>query len=386
MNFISYCIFNNSTNSQKRVGARINNTVIDLSLLSKLGFLESSLEESFNFEFLNKFIALPLDKRKQIKKQLFALEENFLKKATLKLEEVHLHLPVEVKGFTDFYVSKNHAINIGSIFRPQNPLMPNWEHMPIGYNGRASSIVSTNHPVIRPRGQILVNETPELNHSKKLDFEVEIGVIIGKDSTLGQPIKIENASEYIFGICILNDWSARDIQQWEYQPLGPFNSKGFLTSISPFIIPIEELEAFKISAPAQSPKPLSYLLDKELYSYDISLNVTLKTAKYQEGITISKTNFKYAYWTINQWIAQHTVAGCNLRIGDIIASGTLSGETRDSCGSLMEITKNGKEPLTLPNGETRTFLENGDELIISGYCANQNNIYDIGTTAGIVTE
>lgn len=392
MNFVSYCIFSTSNNSNKRVGARINNVIIDLHLMYQQGVLDKDCANLFDSPTLNQFIDSGNQLRHEVKTKLFQLvdphgcvitKNQAIAKTVLALDQVKLHMPLAVGGFTDFYVSKNHATNVGSLFRPDNPLMPNWDKMPIGYNGRASSI-RIDHPVIRPRGQILVDGVPELDYSKKLDFEVELGVIIGKNSTLGKPIAIENAHEYIFGICILNDWSARDIQQWEYQPLGPFNSKGFLTSISPFIIPIEELEQFKVSLPPQLPKPLPYLMDKELYNYDIHLDITLKTNKLPQGVKISSTNFTNAYWSMHQWIAQHTIAGCNLRVGDILASGTLSGTTPDSYGCLLEMTRNGANPLQLPNGETRTFLEDGDEVIISGYCKNNSEQFDLGYVGGKV--
>ncbi len=258
--------------------------------------------------------------------------------------------------------------------------MPNWKHLPVAYNGRASSIVVSNHPLIRPRGQVFdakIN-APEYTLCKKLDFEVELGVIIGKHNTIGHPIKISEAHDYVFGVCILNDWSARDIQAWEYQPLGPFNSKGFLTSISPWIIPIGELDAFKTALPKQDPKPLDYLCCANDYLYDINFEVTLKTKDYSQGALISKTNFNTMYWSINQWIAHHTVSGTSLSVGDILGSGTISGFNHGSYGSLMEITKNAQEPLKLPNGESRTFLQDGDELTIHAYCG-KNQELDLGS-------
>ncbi len=394
-NLISYCIFNNS-NKQKRIGVKIGNIVVDLQQLAKANIIDANLESVIVSDYLNEFIAKGKTVTNKVREKLLELFERTgriitpnkdVEAAILNITDVQLHMPIKVGGFTDFYASENHATNIGRIFRPENPLLPNWKHMPIAYNGRASSVTISKHPVIRPAGQILMNDAPIFSPTKKLDFEVEFGVVIGKNSTLGQPISIENAYDYVFGVCIVNDWSSRDIQQWEYQPLGPFNSKSFLTSISPSIVPLEELELVKVTSPdTQSPLPMKYLQDNELISYNIDLIVTLKTAKYPEGSEISTTNFKNAYWSIKQWIAHHTITGCSLSIGDILASGTLSGNETNQLGSMMEMSKNGKLPITLPNGETRNFLEDHDELIITAVAVDSDGCrYNIGEVSGVVS-
>jgi fumarylacetoacetase len=293
-------------------------------------------------------------------------------------------MPVKIGGYTDFYASKEHATNIGKIFRPDNPLLPNWVHLPIAYNGRASSVRLSGYPLKRPQGQILVDGKPQFSLTKKVDLEVELGIIIGKNSNLGEPIPIDQAEDYIFGICVVNDWSLRDIQAWEYQPLGPFNSKSVLTSISAFITPIEELEIFKVPLKPQNPEPTAYLADPGAYTYDIKFDVSIKTPHLLAPYKISEVNFKDIYWSIKQMIAQHTITGCNLCVGDLIASGTISGEGIKHAGSLMEITVNGTNPLILPNGETREFLLDGDELIIEAYNDSTKERIDLGVVTGKV--
>lgn len=381
MKYISYGIFNDKQNSQKRVGARIDGQVFDLVSLAKAGVLSNSLVKVFDSDSLNSFInqsrAIWAEVRANVLQ--FASAPDTKHGVSYNIDEVNVFLPLKAAGFTDFYTSISHATNVGKLFRPDNPLMPNWRHLPVAYNGRASSIVTSGHKLIRPRGQILnlATNLPEYKECQKLDFEVELGVVMGGGNEIGHPIKINDAHNYVFGVCILNDWSARDIQSWEYQPLGPFNSKGFLTSISPWIVPISELEEFKVKLPAQDPQPLSYLRREDDYLYDIQFEVSLKTPANPKSAIICKTNFNTMYWSINQWIAHHTVAGTNLAPCDILGSGTISGFTEGSYGSLLELTKNGKEPIGLPNGETRTFLQDGDELTIHAYCGAHK--LDIGS-------
>lgn len=384
---IAYGIFSTNDDTMNRVGAKVENKIIDLKYLAELGILDKSVMNVFASDSLNNFICAGVDFRKTVKQQVLDVLANASKDLNAKsnaaifdINQIKLHMPVAIGGYTDFYASKQHATNIGKIFRPENPLSPNWLHIPIGYNGRASSVVISGHPVKRPFGQILVGGKPQYGACEKLDIEIEFGVIIGKENPLGEPININNAHEYIFGICVVNDWSARDLQAWEYQPLGPFTSKSFLTSISAFIIPIEELDPYKVEAPIQDPQPLSYLKENNRYTYDVCLEAKLTTKKHPEGMVISKTNFKYMYWSINQWITHHTVSGCNLRVGDMLASGTISGNSDDSFGSLMELTVNGQKSFTLPDGETRVFLEDGDSIVIDGYCGEHH----IGTVAGTI--
>ncbi|MDQ5921710.1 MAG: fumarylacetoacetase [Pseudomonadota bacterium] len=386
---IAYGVFSSTDDHSPRVAARIGLNIIDLARLCELGVLDKINLAYFTSNSLNDFIRQGYSFRQIVKQAVEQVVDTVtndphseLMAAVFALNQVKLYMPVKIGGYTDFYASKQHATNIGKIFRPDNPLMPNWVHMPIAYNGRASSVVVSGHPVKRPHGQILVDGSPQFDCCKKLDFEVELGVVIGKDSVLGEPINIDNAAEHIFGVCVVNDWSARDIQAWEYQPLGPFNSKSFLTSISAFIVPLEELSAYKVEAQPQDPQPLPYLQDKNAHSYDIRLEVRLATAKCHEGIVIGRSNFQDIYWTMSQWIAHHTVTGCNLKVGDLLASGTISGNERGNLGSLMELTINGKESIELPNGEQRTFLENGDSIIIDAYCGHEI----IGEVSGTVVK
>lgn len=396
MVYIAYGIFNDKNNLTKRVGAKVGDKIIDLAKL----YVNPSVFEDiklqalmYNDDIYSTYISSSLNKFIKHYKYDGSIKAKIIEfmakshrsddyincrdsKIVYALDEIELHLPIEVAGYTDFYCSLSHATNIGKLFRPDNPLLPNWRHLPIGYNGRASSIVVSGYPLLRPKGQVFNVELNKPEHiaCKKLDFEVELGVVIGKGNNLGEPIAVMDAPNYIFGVCILNDWSARDIQSWEYQPLGPFNSKGFLTSISPWIIPIEELAEFKTKLPQQQPMPLDYLYWENDYLYDINFEVSLATKNYSQGSIISKTNFNTMYWSINQWIAHHTVTGTALKVGDILGSGTISGDIKYSYGSLMELTSNGKEPIVLPNNETRTFLEDEDELSIRAYCGSDKRL------------
>jgi fumarylacetoacetase len=376
---ISYGIITTDNNSTKRVAAKIENKIVDLIELCQSGILDTKLEIYFLQDSINKFTQLDKSIRAEIKsKVLAAIDKNNI------VSHSQNHMPVKIGGYTDFYASIEHATNIGKIFRPDAPLLPNWIHLPIAYNGRASSVMMSGYPLKRPSGQILVDGKPEFSVCKKVDIEVELGVIIGKNSKLGKPIEITEASDYIFGICVVNDWSLRDIQAWEYQPLGPFTSKSVLTSIASFIIPLEELEPFKVDLKPQQKTPFAYLDDKNAHTYDIKFDVKLKTEKSSAAEKISEVNFKDIYWSMKQMIAQHTITGCNLSIGDLIASGTISGKGLDHAGSLMEITINGTKPITLSNGETRSFLLDGDEVIIEAYNDTNGVKIDLGSVVGKV--
>lgn len=283
-------------------------------------------------------------------------------------------LPVRIGDYTDFYASVHHATNVGSMFRPDNPLLPNYKWVPIGYHGRASSIVVSGTPVKRPHGQTRddANAPPQFGPSKRLDYEMELGMLIGRGNALGEPIPVERALEHVFGFCLVNDWSARDIQTWEYQPLGPFLAKNFATSISPWIVTREALDPYRTHAFLRDegdPEPLPYLKDD--IGYDITVEVWLRTAKMEEPVRLSRGNFRDMYWTVAQLVAHHTSNGCNLQAGDLLASGTISGAAKDSRGCLLELTWRGTEPIELPTGETRRFLEDGDEVILRGYCERE---------------
>ncbi|HEX7807187.1 MAG TPA: fumarylacetoacetase, partial [Thermoanaerobaculia bacterium] len=264
-----------------------------------------------------------------------------------------------------------HATNVGSMFRPDNPLLPNYKWVPIGYHGRASSIVVSGTKVRRPSGQTKdeASASPVFGPSKRLDYEMELGMFIGRGNALGEPIPVDRALEHVFGFCLVNDWSARDIQTWEYQPLGPFLAKNFATSVSPWIVTREALEPYRTKAFVRAegdPEPLPYLRDD--VGYDVTVEVWLRTAKMHEPVRLSRGNFRDMYWTVAQLVAHHTSNGCNLQPGDLLASGTISGDAKDSRGSLLELAWRGTEPIELPSGETRRFLEDGDEVILRGYC------------------
>jgi fumarylacetoacetase len=308
-------------------------------------------------------------------------------RALIPVQEVTMHLPVAVGDYTDFYSSKPHATNVGSIFRDKNnPLLPNWLHLPVAYHGRASSLVVSGTPIRRPYGQTKRPEeaSPAFGPSLELDFELEIGYFIGQGNILGDPISVTDAQQHLFGLVLVNDWSARDLQRWEYVPLGPFLAKNFGTSISPWVVPFTALQPFRVAGPKQDPTPLPYLSNSEDAAYDIFLEVKLQTSAMAEAHPISRTNFKEMYWSIGQQVAHHTLTGCNLRLGDLLASGTLSGSAKNSYGSLLELAWAGKEPLELPNGERRSFLEDGDTVILTGYAQGDGYRIGLGEVRGTV--
>ncbi|HZM32916.1 MAG TPA: fumarylacetoacetase [Burkholderiales bacterium] len=289
------------------------------------------------------------------------------------MKQAELLLPLTVGDYSDFFAGIYHAQNTGRMFRPDNPLLPNYKWVPIGYHGRASSIVVSGTPVKRPSGQVKSAEhaTPAFQPSRRLDYECELGFVIGPGNALGRRIEIGKAESHIFGVVLLNDWSARDIQAWEYVPLGPFLAKSFATTISPWIVTMEALEPFRCASfarAADDPQPLEYLKDDEGTGFDITVEMFLRTAKQRAAQRLSRGSFRDSYWTPAQIVAHQSSNGCNLRPGDILGSGTLSGATPDSLGSLLELSAGGKSPLSLPSGETRTFLEDGDEVIQRGYC------------------
>ena len=293
--------------------------------------------------------------------------------------EVELGLPCRIGDYTDFYTGIHHATTVGKLFRPENPLLPNYKWLPIGYHGRSSSIVASGRSVIRPRGQLKAAEAahPVLAASGRLDYELELGIFVGAPNALGEPVSIDAAPEHVFGIALFNDWSARDIQAWEYQPLGPFLAKNFASTVSPWIVTLDALQPFRsaFTRPAGDPEPLPYLdaaADRAGGAIDIALEVWLQTpamrAAGSPGERLSRSNFRDAYWTLAQLVAHHTVNGCNLQSGDLLGTGTLSGASADQGGSLLELSQGGARPLRLGNGEMRTFLEDGDRVMLRGHC------------------
>ena len=378
-----------------RVGVAIGTEVLDLAALEAAGLLPTGAQNVFGQTSLNAFIALGRPVWQQVRARLqqllsadcAELRDNAALRAQAFYPQasVSMLLPIEVPGYTDFYSSKEHAYNVGCMFRdPKNALMQNWSELPVGYNGRASSVVVSGTDLVRPSGQIKLpnEERPVFSACRKLDFELETGFIVGKATALGEPIAIEEAENHIFGMVLLNDWSARDIQQWEYVPLGPFNSKTFGTSISPWVVTLEALEPFRCASPVQEPHPLPYLRENTANNYDIHLQVAI-AADGSETV-ISNTNFKHMYWSMMQQLTHHTIAGCNVRVGDLMGSGTISGPEKDSRGSLLELTWNTTEPLTLEGGEQRGFLEDGDTLIMRGHCQKDGLRIGFGEVRGTV--
>jgi fumarylacetoacetase len=395
---LPYGVFRLRMGGDAVCGAAIGEYVLDLSVLEEKGFFRKTnlgSEKVFNKPSLNSFMSKGRETWKQVRTILqMALsdenpmlrDDNDLRKvAFVPMKDVVMCLPAQIGDYTDFYSSKEHATNVGIMFRgKENALMPNWLHLPVGYHGRSSSIIVSGTDIVRPKGQTKADdaEAPSFGPTKLLDFELEMGFFIGKGNTLGNPIAIENAYDHIFGMVLVNDWSARDIQKWEYVPLGPFLAKNFATSISPWIVTMEALEPFRAAGPKQEPEPLEYLRSKGDCAYDINLDVTLRTIKEPNGVNISQSNFKYMYWNICQQLAHHTVNGCNTRPGDMMASGTISGPTKDSYGSMLELTWRGENPLKLPGGEERKFLADGDTLSISGYCQGDGFKVGFGEVSG----
>lgn len=372
-----------SKNVSKRIGVAVGNKVIDLLACNDLNIFEDlNIDNSiFENDFLNDFINLGKNKTNKVREiiQLQLTDDNSVLKKNngliISMNNIEMHLPVKIGDYTDFYSSIEHASNIGSMFRdPKNPLLPNWKYLPVGYHGRASSIVVSEVDVYRPKGQIkpIDSDSPIFSASKRVDFELEMGFIIGKNSSLGQSVSTNQAEEYIFGKVLFNDWSARDIQKWEYVPLGPFLGKSFASSISPWVVTIEALDPFKVKGPAQEPEVLEYLKYEGLKNYDINLSVSIIPEKSDIESVICRSNFKYMYWNMSQQIAHHTINGCNLNIGDIMASGTISGKSNDSYGSMLELSWGGKKTILLEDGLSRTFVEDYDSIIMRGYCERDN--------------
>jgi fumarylacetoacetase len=343
INNIPFGIFS-IANGGKRLATKINDQIVDLYALADLGYFEDLKIDKliFKSDYLNDFISLGKEQTNKVRGRLQEVlaDTTKLPSSILHSESsVTLHLPVRIGDYTDFYSSEQHAYNVGVMFRdPENALLPNWKHMPIGYHGRASSIFVSGQDFHRPKGQVNASDTtlPIFSPTKRLDIELEMATIIGKANSIGDAIDVNEAEDYVFGFALFNDWSARDIQRWEYVPLGPFLGKNFFSSMAPWVIPIEALEPFRVDAEAQNPEVLPYLKEDKRHNFDVQLEVYLQPQD-GEATLISKSNFKNMYWTVAQQIAHHTVNGCNLNVGDVLASGTISGKTPDSYGSLLEL-------------------------------------------------
>ena len=375
---LPFGVFSTSEKS-KRVGVAIGNNIIDLLVCNRVNIFEGlTIDDSiFENDYLNEFINLGKNKTNRIREIIqneLCNDQSVLKSnndVILLKKTAKMHIPVKIGDYTDFYSSIEHASNIGSMFRDaSNPLLPNWKHLPVGYHGRASSIIVSGVDIRRPKGQIkpIDSEIPVFSSSKRLDFELEMGYIIGKNSSLGSSVSTNEAEDYIFGKVLFNDWSARDIQKWEYVPLGPFLGKSFASSISPWVVTLEALEPFKVEGPIQKPDVLDYLKFSGLKNYDINLSVSIIPDESNVESQICESNFKYMYWNMSQQIAHHTVNGCNLNIGDIMASGTISGKSKNSFGSMLELSWGGKNMIKLDDGLTRTFIEDYDSIVMRGYC------------------
>jgi fumarylacetoacetase len=376
-------------NSPKRIGVAIGHYVLDLSVLEEAGFFSDLGRDVFSHSNINPFLGLgwrAWRKAREIISRLLREDEPALRdnikireKAIIPINQVEMQLPVDIGDYTDFYSSKEHATNVGTMFRgKENALLPNWLYLPVAYHGRSSSIVVSGTNLHRPRGQAKPDNQnrPEFGPSHLMDFELEMGFFTGNGNPMGVPISIDKAQNHIFGMVLLNDWSSRDIQKWEYQPLGPFLSKNFGTSISPWIVTLDALEPFRVPGPIQEIEPLPYLRSGGNRAYDIQLEVFLQGKNMDKPHSISVSNLKYMYWDIFQQLAHHTITGCNVRPGDLMASGTISGPAKENYGSLLELTWRGAKPIPFPNGETRKFLEDNDTVIFSGWC--QGNGYRVG--------
>ncbi len=368
------------------IGTRIGNHAIDLGALHQLGYFDEIplTDDIFLQDTLNDFISDGKKTWRLVRNRIGdifdidnpALRDNKVHKDIIifRMDEIEMQLPVQIGDYTDFYSSKEHATNVGMMFRdPENALLPNWKHLPVAYHGRSSSIIPSGIPIHRPNGQTMPPgaDKPVFGPSKRVDFELEMAFITTDANNLGEPIPVNDAEDYIFGVVLFNDWSARDIQKWEYVPLGPFLAKNFASSISPWIVTLDALKPFRTDTPEQDPKPMDYLRFSGKKSYDIELEVALQPEGSRETV-VSRSNFKYMYWNMSQQLAHHTINGCPVNSGDMMGSGTISGPTPDSYGSMLELSWGGKNKVVLEDGSERTFIEDGDTVIIRGYCQNDS--------------
>lgn len=394
---LPYGVFSTESNQKHRIGVAIGDQILDLSVVKHLfsGPVLQSQQHIFEETTLNGFMGLGRAAWREARdtlQKILAAEDNTLRdntelrsRAFVNQNQATMHLPARIGDYTDFYSSKNHAYNVGVMFRgPENALMPNWKHLPVGYHGRASSVVVSGTPIRRPNGQTRPDESqpPVFGKCKLLDIELEMAFFTGPATTLGEPIPIDKAEDYIFGMVLMNDWSARDIQKWEYVPLGPFLGKNMGTTISPWVVTMDALKPFAVPNQAQDPKPLPYLCHEDPFCFDINLEVDINCDGLSKPSTICRSNFKYMYWTMKQQLTHHTVTGCNINPGDLMASGTISGESEDSFGSMLELCWKGTKQIDLGNGITRKFLQDGDEVIMTGYCEKEGYRIGFGKCTG----
>jgi fumarylacetoacetase len=394
---LPYGVFSTADRPAPRVGVAIGEYVLDLWELEQDCRLDVGPLGVFSTASLNPFMALGPQVWARTRARISELlrhdhdelrdNEKLRHLALVPMAQAKLHLPITVTGFTDFYSSIEHATNVGVMFRGKdNALQPNWLHMPIGYNGRASTVVVSGTRVRRPHGQLKPAnaEQPSFGPCRRLDFELEIGAVVGQASPMGERLGETQAQEMIFGFVLLNDWSARDIQQWEYVPLGPFQGKAFATSISPWVVTSEALEPFRRHGPEQIPQPLSYLRQTQPNNFDLELEVGLRAASMNEPARICRTNFKYMYWSSVQQLMHHASSGCAMNIGDLLGSGTISGPEKSQRGSLLEISWNGSEPIELADGVVRIFLEDGDSVVMRGWCQSEGYRIGFGEVEGTI--
>ena len=398
---LPYGVFTLNEFKQPHIGVAIGNLILDLYVVNEEGLLNDFIEHKvFSQTTLNDFMTLGKEKWSQARKIISSLlrsdnptlqdNQTLREKCLINQKDVKMVLPVSIGDYTDFYSSKYHATNVGIMFRgKENALQPNWTHLPVGYHGRASSVVIDGYPVRRPKGQIFRKKDtePVFTACKRLDYELEMGFFVGPGNIIGEPITMDEAENHIFGMVIVNDWSARDIQKWEYVPLGPFNAKNFLTSISPWIVTMEALEPFIIAGEKQDPEPLPYLQRKKDYTFNIKLEAYISTKQMKKRHRITQTNCKYLYWSMDQQLVHHTITGCNLRTGDLLASGTISGPQPQERGCLLELSwdeNKGLTPLNLPSNEQRTFLEDGDELTLTGWAQGESYRVGFGEVSGTI--
>ncbi len=391
---LPFGVFRTESNPTPRLCTAIGDNVVDLAVLNYMDLLDDvELDnEIYSNRYLNDLMALGKPKVRQLRDRLADLLDakndeakdlawHFLHP----MDKVEMLLPIQIGDYTDFYSSIEHATNVGSMFRPDNPLLPNWKHLPVGYHGRASSIVVSGTPVHRPSGQTLPQGTdqPVFGPTKLMDFELEMAFVVGKPNAMGSPVSIADAEEHIFGLMLFNDWSARDIQSWEYVPLGPFLAKNFASTASPWVVMLDALEPFRVAGPVQEPAVLPYLQSQGEKNYDLHLEVEIQ-AENGANAVVCRSNFKYMYWNMVQQLAHHTVNGCNLNIGDLCASGTISGKSPDSYGSMLELTWRGTKPLKLSDGSERKFINDGDTVVMRGWGERNGVRIGFGVAAGKV--
>src|SRR3982075_3123379 len=394
---LPYGVFSAKDGLAPRVGVAIGDYVLDLWELEQDSRLDVGGLGVFAGPTLNPFMALGPKVWSRTRARISELlrhdnpelrdNDELRALALVPMVDAKLYLPIAVSGYTDFYSSKEHATNVGVMFRGKdNALQPNWLHMPIGYNGRASTVVVSGTKVRRPNGQLKPPnaDVPSFAPCKRLDFELEMGVVIGQSSPIGEMLSEKQAEDMIFGFVMLNDWSARDIQQWEYVPLGPFQGEAFATSISPWVVTREALESFRVHGPKQDPTPLPYLRQAGANNYDLELHRGLRAAQMNEAVNICRTNFKYMYWSSVQQLVHHASSGCAMNVGDLLGSGTISGPVKSGRGSLLGSSWNGSEPIELPGGEKRTFLEDGDSLVMRGWCQGDGYRVGFGEVEGTI--